>query len=97
MSEQDLQAEPLALDEVEISPDAPKQIECLDSTQFAVWVSAAPEPQRSALALFYLDEFDLSEMLALLELKVEDLAHLISSGRRQFQAWLEATTPYREE
>ena len=97
MSEQDLQAEPVAMDETEISIHAPKQIEQLDPTQLAVWISAAPEPQRSALALFYLDEFDLTEMLAVTEVKVEELATLISSGRRQFQAWLDATTPYQVE
>ena len=61
----------------------------------AVWISAAPEPQRTALALFYLDEFNLGEMLALLEVKANELSDLISSGRRQFQAWLDATTPYQ--
>jgi DNA-directed RNA polymerase specialized sigma24 family protein len=97
MSEQDLQAEPGMLEEAEISPVAPMQIEQLDPDQLAVWISAAPEPQRSALALFYLDEFSLREMLALLEMKAGELSDLISSGRRQFQAWLDATTPYEGE
>ena len=73
------------------------QIEQLDPDQLAVWISAAPEPQRSALALFYLDEFTLREMLAILEIKAAEFADLISSGRRQFQAWLDATTPYQVE
>jgi DNA-directed RNA polymerase specialized sigma24 family protein len=85
------------LEEVEISPAAPMQIEQLDPDQLAVWISAAPVPQRSALALFYLDEFSLREMLAVLEMKAGELSDLISSGRRQFQAWLDATTPYAEE
>ncbi len=97
VNEQGLQAEPGMLEEAEISPVAPTQIEQLDPDQFAVWISAAPEPQRSALALFYLDEFSLREMLALLEMKAGELSELISSGRRQFQAWLDATTPYEEE
>jgi DNA-directed RNA polymerase specialized sigma24 family protein len=96
-SEQGLQAEPGMLEEAEISPVAPMQIEQLDPDQLAVWISAAPEPQRSALALFYLDEFSLREMLALLEMKAGELSELISSGRRQFQAWLDATTPYEGE
>ena len=37
------------------------------------------------------------EMLALLEMKAGELSELISSGRRQFQAWLDATTPYEGE
>ncbi|HWM23933.1 MAG TPA: sigma-70 family RNA polymerase sigma factor [Chthoniobacterales bacterium] len=97
VSEQDIQAEPGMMEEVEISPVAPKQIERLEPDQLAVWISAAPEPQRTALALFYLDEFSLREMLALLEVKAGELSDLISSGRRQFQAWLDATTPYEGE
>ena len=97
MSEQDLQAEPGMLEEIEISPGAPTQIGQLDPDQLAVWISAAPEPQRSALALFYLDEFSLREMLALLEMKAGELSELISSGRRQFQAWLDAAAPYERE
>jgi DNA-directed RNA polymerase specialized sigma24 family protein len=97
VSEQDLQAEAVMLEEAEISPAAPMQIEQLGPDQLAVWISAAPEPQRSALALFYLDEFSLHEMLALLEMKPGELSDLISSGRRQFQAWLNATTPHEVE
>lgn len=97
VSEQGLQAEAGMLEEAEISPVAPMQIKQLDPEQLAVWISAAPEPQRSALALFYLDEFSLREMLALLEMKAAELSELISSGRRQFQAWLDATTPYEGE
>ncbi len=91
-----IQAEPGMLEEADISPVAPVQIGHLDPDQLGVWISAAPEPQRSALALFYLDEFTLREMLAILETKAAALADLISSGRRQFQAWLDATTPYDE-
>jgi DNA-directed RNA polymerase specialized sigma24 family protein len=94
--EEGIQAEPGMLEEAEISPEAPLQIQQLDPDQLAVWISAAPEPQRSALALFYLDEFNLREMLALLDMKAGELSELISSGRCQFQAWLDATTPHRE-
>jgi DNA-directed RNA polymerase specialized sigma24 family protein len=94
--EEGLQAEPGMLEEAEVSPGAPLQVAQLDPDQLAVWISAAPEPQRSALALFYLDEFSLRELLALLEMKAGELSQLISSGRGQFQAWLDATTPYHE-
>ena len=96
-SEQGLQAEAGTMEEAEISAAGPMQVEQLDPDQLAVWISAAPEPQRSALALFYLDEFSLRELLALLEMKAGELSDLISSGRRQFQAWLDATTPHYEE
>jgi RNA polymerase sigma-70 factor (ECF subfamily) len=97
VTEEGIQAEPGMMEEAEISPVASKQIDRLEPNQLAVWISAAPEPQRSALALFYLDEFSLREMLELLEVKAGELSELISSGRRQFQAWLDATTPYEGE
>jgi len=97
LGEQGLQAEPGLLEEAEISSSAPLQIAQLHPDQLAVWISAAPEPQRSALALFYLDEFTTAEIVAVLEIKAAEFSNLISSGRRQFQSWLDATTPYYEE
>ena len=67
----------------------------LDPTQLAAWISAAPEPQRSALAFFYLNEFSHREMQNLLDVKMEELASLISHGRSQFQAWLNSVTRLR--
>ncbi len=96
VTEDGLQAEPGLMEETEISPAGPLQIEQLEPDQLAVWISAAPEPQRSALSLFYLDEFSLQELLALLEMKEGALSELIASGRQQFQAWLDATTPHHE-
>ena len=95
--EEGLQAEPGMMEEADVSPAAPMQIAQLEPEQLAVWISAAPDPQRSALALFYLDDFTLSEMLLLLEMKAAEFADLLSSARRQFQAWLDATTPCDEE
>ena len=96
LGEQGLQAEPGMMEEADISSFAPAQIEQLTPDQLGLWISAAPEPQRSALALFYLDEFTLAEILSLLEIKAPEFSTLISSARRQFQAWLDATTPYYE-
>ena len=96
LGEQGIQAEPGMLEEVEISPTASSQIAQLEPAQLALWISAAPEPQRSALALFYLDEFSLAELLALLDVKAGELSALICSGRRQFQSWLDSTTAYYE-
>ena len=87
-SETDLQAEPVGLDEHDIGTEAPSQIEQLDPAQLAIWISCAPDPQRTALALFYLDEFDYREILDLTELKPVELSLLLALGRRQFQAWL---------
>ena len=97
LGEQGIQAELGMLEEAEVSPEAPGQIAQLTPEQLALWVSAAPEPQRSALALFYLDEFTLAESLSLLEMKAGELSELICSGRRQFQAWLDSTVTYYGE
>ena len=96
-AEQSVQPEVAALEERELSPSAPGQIERLDVNQLAIWISAAPEPQRTALALFYLDEFNHREILELTELKLSELSRVLSDGRRQLQAWLNATVPQAEE
>ena len=96
-SESGLQAEATPVDEEDVSPSASAQIAQLLPEQLAVWISGAPEPQRSALATFYLDEFTPREMMKLLDLKSNELSDFIYSGRRQFQAWLNATTPHYEE
>lgn len=96
LGEEGLQPEATTLDECEVSPHAAKQISQLDAEHLAIWISAAPDPQRSALAAYYLDEFTPREMMALLELKAGELSDLICRGRRQFQSWLDATTPHYE-
>ena len=92
-SETDLQAEPLEIKEHEMTPEALSQIKQLEPTQLAIWISGAPDPQRSALALFFLDEFDYREILKLTELKISELSRLLAGGRRQFQAWLDDILP----
>jgi DNA-directed RNA polymerase specialized sigma24 family protein len=89
----ELQPEPLKLDEHDLAPQAASQIERIDSSKLAVWISAAPEPQRTALALFYLNEFDYGEILDLVGLKLAELSRLLAQGRRQLQAWLNAKFP----
>jgi DNA-directed RNA polymerase specialized sigma24 family protein len=96
IGEAGLQAEPVEMEEHEIAHTAPAQIARIDSTQLAIWISAAPDPQRSALALYYLDEFDHQELLDLTELKTAELARLIGNARQEFQAWLNATFPHEE-
>ena len=95
-SEHGLQAEDVELQEHDLSPSAPAQIERLDVNQLATWISAAPEAQRTALALFYLDEFNHREILSLAELRIGELSRLLADGRRQLQAWLDATLPQKE-
>jgi DNA-directed RNA polymerase specialized sigma24 family protein len=88
----DAQPEPAPLAEEVLSTDASARIAQLEPAQLATWISAVPEPQRSALALFYLNEFTYREILSLLDLKVNELATLIAGGRSLFQAWLKTTT-----
>jgi DNA-directed RNA polymerase specialized sigma24 family protein len=88
-----VQPEHGANESTEVSPRGPEQIEQLEPEQLAIWISAAPEPQRSALALYYLDEFNYREMMSMLGLKLAELSRAIASGRREFQAWLNATLP----
>jgi DNA-directed RNA polymerase specialized sigma24 family protein len=89
-SETGLQAEPLEMEEYEITSGASSQIEGLEPAQLAIWISNAPDPQRTALALYYLDEFEYREILDLAELKLNELSQLLLLGRRQFQAWLDS-------
>lgn len=97
ISEEGLQPEHGAPEENAVAPHAAAQIAQLHPEQLAIWISAAPDPQRSALAAYYLDEFTPLELLTLLDLKTAELSEAISSGRRQFQAWLDATAPHYDE
>lgn len=91
--EQGLQAEEVDFEQGELAEWAPSQIQKLEPEQFATWVAAAPDPQRTALALFYLNEFSYRDLLSATELKPTELSKLLGNGRREFQAWLDATFP----
>ena len=93
VTEQGLQSEDVDLEEQKLAKDAHAQIEKLEPQQLAVWISGAPEPQRTAMALFYLNEFSHRDLLSVAELKSPELSKLLGAGRRQFQAWLDATIP----
>lgn len=90
--EHGIQAEDVEMEETNVALEAPAQLQQLEPQQLAIWIAGAPDPQRSALALYYLDEFNHREMCSLLELSTTELGGLISQGRRQFQAWLDAHT-----
>ncbi len=90
VGDEGIQAEQVEMEEADLSADAAEQLKRLDVNQLAIWIAGAPEPQRSALALYYIDEFDHRELLTLLEMKVTELSGLLAQARRQFQAWLDA-------
>lgn len=91
--EQGLQAEEVDLEQDELAAEAPAQIEKLEPQQLAIWIAGAPDPQRTAMALFYLNEFSYRDLLSVTELKPPELSKLLCNGRRQFQAWLDAVIP----
>lgn len=95
LTKDDVQPERTIMPEEPIAPDAAARVAQLEPGQLAAWISAAPEPQRSALAFFYLNEFTHREMQNLLDIKMNELAILISRGRSQFQAWLNSVTEAR--
>ncbi len=94
-SESGMQAEEVEMEEHEIAPWAPEQIARLEPEQLAIWIAGAPEPQRSAVAFFYLDHFDHEDLLDLLDLKPGEFSKQIANGRQQFQGWLNSTVPHQ--
>jgi len=95
-SEHGLQSEDVDLPEEDLSVSASEQVARIDANQLAIWISAAPEPQRTALALFYLGQFDHHEILKIADLNIGELSQLLASARRQFQAWLNTIVPPEE-
>jgi len=95
VAEKDIQPESHQHQVAEISEQAPAQIAQVEPEHLAAWISAAPEPQRSALALHYLDEFSYREILGITGLKLNELATALAAGRGEFQSWLNTTTPAR--
>ncbi len=92
LTKDDVQPESATMPEEPIAADASTRVAQLNAEQLGAWISAAPEPQRSALAFYYLNEFSHREMQNLLDIKMTELAGLISHGRSQFQAWLNRVT-----
>ena len=97
ISEAGLQPEEMEMEEHPVDPHAPLQIAQLDPSQMAIWISGAPDPQRTLLALFYLNEFGHEELLELTELKTNEAAKWLGNARQQFQAWLNAAFPHDPE
>ncbi len=93
LAEKEAKPEEMAHRTADLAPKAKEQIERLEPNQLASWISAAPEPQRSAMALYYLNQFSYREIMAILEIKLSVLAQALDLGRREFQAWLDTTVP----
>lgn len=76
-----------------ISEKSKEQIEQLEPEQLAAFIAAAPEPQRSAMALYYLNQFTYREIMSILGIKLGVLAKALDLGRGEFQAWLNNSVP----
>lgn len=75
-------------DEEEVRPVEVLEIEAyLMAQRFA----QLPEPERSALALFYLDSFSNEDIAKLLKLDPHDLADTLGRARTQLQGLLRGT------
>jgi len=96
-SEQGITAEEIDFERHDLNPHAQDQINSLTTEQLGIWFSAAPEPQRTVIALFYLDEFSVREIMLITSLKMVDVARLLGTARMEFQSWLNATIPDYEE
>ncbi|MGB8169577.1 MAG: sigma factor-like helix-turn-helix DNA-binding protein [Chthoniobacteraceae bacterium] len=66
----------------------PVQVLEIEAYLVAQRFAQLPEPERSALALFYLDSFSNDDIAKLLKLHPQDLADTLSRARRHLQALL---------
>src|SRR5215467_11835868 len=81
----DLQPEAVEIDEHDLGVAAASQIERLDPVQLAIWISTAPDPQRSALALFSLHDALPIALLHRTQLNFTDHTRSLARGRRHLQ------------
>lgn len=68
--------------------EAPPKLLTIEAYILARRVHALPEPQRTALALFYLDLFSISQISDIVGTPVEDLGAVLSSARSILQETL---------
>lgn len=59
-----------------------------DAVILAQRFQSLPEPERSALALFYLELFDVEQIAQVLGLPLEELSPVLDRGRRQIESLL---------
>lgn len=69
----------------------------LEALTVAQRFSTLPEPQRSTLALFYLELFDAQEIARLLKVEVEDLARTLAEARALLRNALQATATHEQQ
>jgi RNA polymerase sigma-70 factor (ECF subfamily) len=74
----------------EVSGEGVPEVLKIEAYILAQRFQRLPEPERSALALFYLDLFEVSEIASFLQMKLEDLGALLGRARGRLQDSLRA-------
>ena len=74
-------------------PDEPRG----ESVLIAGQISALPEPERSALALFYAADLPTREIASLLKLSIEEFSDRLESARSQLRRSGNLTEPLKAE
>ena len=65
---------------------APPEVLGIEAFIFAQRFHSLPEPERSALALFYLDTFPLAQIAKLLDLRIPEVGPVLGRARELLQA-----------
>ena len=74
-------------------PGVEVEVLAIEAYILAEHIHALPEPERSALALFYLDLFRAEEIAQLLKLSLEDLGQTLDSARAGLRTSLRGASP----
>ncbi len=74
-------------------PGVEVEVLAIEAYILAEHIHALPEPERSALALFYLDLFKAEEIAQLLKLSLEDLGQTLDSARAGLRTSLRGASP----
>jgi len=79
------------------SGDEPPGRSNLEALTLAQRFSTLPEPQRSTLALFYLELFEAQEIARLLKVETEDLARTLTEARALLREALQETATHEPQ
>ena len=81
------------LDRTDDSPGESPRVLKIEAFLLAQRFHALPEPERSALALFYLDFFTIAEIAELLKMSTETLGETLAAGRALLAQSLRTAEP----
>ena len=81
------------LDRTDAAPGEKPRVLKIEAFLLAQRFHLLPEPERSALALFYLDFFTIAEIAELLKMNVETLAETLAAARTLLEQSLRTAAP----